>query len=201
MLQILFLLAQLAAIAPTSVEGVMERNASGQPVKVRAYDTVVDFDANSGATCDDAVIIKTRLESAMIRSGAQRVWLDAMYPGRSDEKHAVSVKNDESRIYSEYNFADAAGAARHVCFDVSDSLATPKYKLLDGLQTLLGNNRCANRQGDELTACQARVAAAVSECAKLTPLLDNYEWRQHDQMNAGMKEITLCAIGKVDAKK
>lgn len=196
-------LGVLLAFAQTSAAEELPVVAAGtqpmRPATVKSYGQAVEFDGGAGASCEAPVGIKTLLESAQVRAGAQRAWLDEVYPARTDESHRTHFAKDQSRAYSEYTFKDAAGVARLVCFDVSDSINTPRAAVADGARKLLELQVCSKLKAANQGICGGMVGVFVGQCASALSLEDNYPWAKRELLTAHMGQVGACASRKVSA--
>lgn len=170
-----------------------------RPTTVTAYGQPVEFDDGSGASCEAPVGVKTLLESAQVRAGAQQAWLDQVYPSRSDETHRTHFAKDNSRAYSEFTFKDQAGSARLVCFDVSDSINTPRSQVTIGAHKLLELRVCSGLKASNQGICGGMIALYVGQCASAMALEDHYPWAKRDLLTAHMGQVGACATRKVSA--
>jgi hypothetical protein len=113
----------LASVCAASESSVLERHPDGRPAAIEALGHTVRFGTQSGASCDDAIVLADAKDKAS-RIRSQHVWLDAVYPGWTEVDYRVmwSTPPAPKRAFSKFDIKDAKGQALVVCFDVSDPL-------------------------------------------------------------------------------
>lgn len=113
----------LASICAASEGSVLERHSDGRPAAIEALGHTIRFGTQSGATCDDAIVLADATDRAS-RIRSQHVWLDAVHPGWTEVEFRVlfSTPPAPKRIFSSFKIKDAKGESLAVCFDVSDPM-------------------------------------------------------------------------------
>jgi hypothetical protein len=173
-------------------DGIVSRGDDGLPRVVESYGAHATFSGGRGESCDKPARLETPIPFAMVRAGAERAWLNAVYPGWNESQHATRAAAQTGAMLSVYDLKKASGESRQVCIDISQSQVMLRKDFVLNALRLEILSRCQKLPDPRKQVCSDAAFAAVKKCSDAVSIPERIPGSDPRAMQALVGGIRTC---------